>query len=250
MISVVVVTLNEAVKLEKCLESVKDLADELVVVDLESEDNVKQIAEKFGAKLVVHQKVSYVEKVRNFSIQQCRGEWVLILDPDEKIPKQLTKKLKEVVEQDQFVAVNIPRKNIFFGSWIAHTNFWPDRHIRFFKKANINWPDRIHTYPEIKGQILELPADPDWAIIHYGYDSYLDFIKRQLRYSTVEARNRLAAGEKFSLIQLVWRPLREFLARYIKHQGYLDGFNGIFLVFCLMFYQILVEIKMLRSVHT
>jgi glycosyltransferase involved in cell wall biosynthesis len=240
MLSAVIVTLNEADKLEECLESIQDFVDELVVVDLESTDNVREVAKKFGAKLVEHKRVSYVEKIRNFSIEQCKGEWVLILDPDEQLSGKLGTQLKQVVQENKYVAVNIPRKNIFFGSWIAHTNFWPDKHLRFFKKKNIDWPDRIHTYPKLDGEILEV------AIIHYGYDSYGDFIKRQLRYSSVEAKNRVAAGEKFSLVQLFWRPVREFLARFIKHQGYLDGVNGVFLVFWLMVYWVLVEIKMLK----
>lgn len=241
MLSVVVVSFNESIKLRKCLSSVKDFASEIVIYDLGSTDGVEEVVGEFNGKLISGEKVNYVEKVREKAIQGASLEWVLVLDPDEIVSGGLAKEIPNLISQVEYVGVNIPRKNIFFGSWIKHSNFWPDRHIRLFKKSQVKWPTRIHTYPKVEGDILVLDADENKSIIHYGYDSWWDFIRRQLRYAKAEAENIRESQGGFSPFRLFWLPLREFLARFIKHTGYLDGLNGVFIVGVLMLYHLLVE---------
>lgn len=244
MISVVVTCFNEANKLKRCLESVNDFVQELVVVDLGSSDKSLAVAKEFDAKIYFHKFVPYVEVVRNYAISKASLDWILVLDPDEIIPKDLKEKLKEVARGNQFMAVNIPRKNIFFGKWIAHTNFWPDSLVRFFKKGKVTWGEKIHVYPQVNGEILSLPAKENLAIIHYGYDDIKQFIDRQNRYSQVEARNLYDLGERFSWGSFFWRPTREFLVRFIRHAGFLDGFYGFALSFLMMVYELQVMIKL------
>src|SRR3990167_1974513 len=186
MISAAIVSFNEAEKLERCLESIRDFVDEIVIIDLGSKDETKNVCEKYGAKIFHHKFVPYVEKIRNFSISKASNEWILILDPDEYIPDSLKNELKKVSESKEYSAVNIPRKNIFFGKWITHTNWWPDKHVRFFQKDSVRWDDKIHHYPEVFGQILNLEAKENLAIVHFGYDSIAEFLNRQNRYSDIE----------------------------------------------------------------
>jgi len=244
MISASIICLNEAEKLERCLKSLKGFADEIVVVDLGSSDESQSEAESFGAVVFRHKFVPYVEMIRNLAISKTTGDWVLVLDPDEVLPTSLKDKLQEIVKEDKFEAINIPRKNIFFGRWIRHTNWWPDRHIRFFKKGRVEWRKMIHTYPKVNGRILDLQAEEKWAIVHYGYDNIREFIDRQNRYSTIEAQNLYETGERFSWAKFFWWPIREFLVRFIKHQGYLDGFYGFTLTFLMMVYKIMVLVKL------
>lgn len=247
MISIVVTTLNESEKLMRCLDSVRNLADEIVVVDLESNDDLEKIISQYKKITVFkHTRVKYVELVREYGISKAKGEWILVLDPDEVLPKTLVERLKEIVREDKVVAVNIPRKNIFFDKWISHSNFWPDRQIRFFKKGRVIWPKRIHFYPKIEGRVLSLEAKEELAFEHYGYDNFSQFIERQKRYSDIEAQNRIEEGRRFNLKDLLWYPTREFLVRFIKHLGFLDGVDGVFIVGALMYYQVMVEFKMLK----
>lgn len=244
MISAVVINFNQSKKLDNCLESIKDIADEVVVVDLGSTDDSKEISKKFDAKFFSHKLVSHVELVRNYSIDKATGDWILVLDPDEQITDGLTKKLRDIDKEGRYVAVNIPRKNIFFGKWIKHTNWWPDRHIRFFKNGKVKWNERIHSYPDVLGEVLNLDAEEDLAIIHTGYEGISQFIDRQNRYSTVEAENMYKEGVRFSWKLFFWNPFREFLVRFIKHAGFLDGFYGFALIFLMMVYQLQVMIKL------
>lgn len=243
MISLALVSFNEAEKLERCLSSVKDFADEIVVVNLGSKDDTKKVCERFGAKLFDHKHVLFVEKVRDFSISKTTNEWILVLDPDEQITDQLKIKLKEVSKLKEYTAVNIPRKNTFFGKWISHTNWWPDKHVRFFKKGSVSW-SQIHVYPKVSGKILDLEAKEELAIIHDGYSNISEFIDRQDRYAEVESDQLYKKGARFGWINFFWWPVREFLVRYIKHQGYLDGIYGFILTFQMMVYKITVLIKL------
>lgn len=244
MISVVITTFNEARKLKSCLESVKNFAEEIVIVDMGSTDDTESVCKAFGATVFPHKLVPFVELVRNFAVSKTSGDWILVLDPDERIQEELKVELKEVAKQKRYVAVNIPRKNIFFGRWIRHTNWWPDRHVRFFKKGKVKWSNKIHIYPKVNGEILQLPKDESVATIHYGYDSIKQFIGRQNRYSTFEAEQRYDRGERFSFFNFFWFPTREFLVRYIKHEGFLDGFHGFSLTFLMMVYKLEVLIKL------
>lgn len=243
MISSSIVNFNQGNKLLNCLKSISDFSDEIIVFDLGSKDNSKKISENFGAKFISEGFAQYVELLRNKSIDIAKGDWILILDPDEELTDELKEKLKNVIYENKYDCVDIPRKNIFFGKWIAHTNWWPDYHIRFFKKGKVNWVNKIHLYPKTSGKILKLPPKEELAIIHKGYDSISEFIDRQNRYSSIEAENLYAEGARFSFFEFLWKPTREFLVRFIKHMGFLDGFYGFFLTFLMVMYKIQVMIK-------
>lgn len=249
MISAVIVSHNEAKKLKKCLRNIANWADEIVVVDLESTDNTAEIVSQFKCKFIRHKFVPYVELVRNFAISQCSKQWILVLDPDERLPKTLKINLKRYARYHQRGVLNIPRMNFFFGRWIRHTNFWPDRQIRFFSKGDVTWLEKIHSYPQTKLKPTQVPNKAKYSIFHFGYDSFFDFIDRQNRYSTIRAQEKYLAGDKFSYRSFFYHPLKEFLARYIKHRGFLDGKQGIFLTLNLMLYHCFVEWKLLELHH-
>lgn len=244
MISTVIVTYNDGALLEGCLEGVAGKCDEIVLVDLGSSDKTLKIAKDFNANFFTHLKVDFVEMVRDFAVSKAVGEWILVLDPDERIPQDLWVRLKEIVEEDKYKAVNTPRKNIFFGKWIKHTNWWPDRQVRFFKKGTTSWSKKIHSYPKVDGKVYELPAKEELAIIHHGYKSISQFMDRQNRYSAIEVDYLFETGERFSWVSFFWKPLREFLVRYIRHAGFLDGFYGFALTYLMMVYQLEVQIKL------
>ncbi len=244
MISVCIVNFNEEKKLRRSLESITDFAKDIVVIDLGSTDNSKKVVEQFKGNFFTHQVVSYVELVRNYAVEKTSGDWILVLDPDEQVSLELKNKLKEITEQDKYMAVNIPRKNIFFNKWIAHSNWWPDRHIRFFKKGKVKWSDKIHSYPKVDGEVYTLPAKEELAIVHQGYESISQFIDRQNRYSQIEANNLFDQGEKFSWFLFLWKPTREFLVRFIRHAGFLDGFHGFALTYLMIMYQVQVVIEL------
>ncbi|MCX6724702.1 MAG: glycosyltransferase family 2 protein, partial [Candidatus Shapirobacteria bacterium] len=115
-ISVIVNTWNEEENLKRCLESVRRIASEIIVVDMHSKDRTAAIAKKLGAKVFFYKYLSYVEPARNFAISKTTGDWVLILDADEEITPFLAKRLQDLAQNfEEVTYFRLPRKNIIFG---------------------------------------------------------------------------------------------------------------------------------------
>jgi len=226
-ISVVVNTLNEEKNLSRALSSVSDFADEIVVVDMKSEDKTREIAEKFGASMYDHEKTNYVEPARNFAISKAKHDWIFILDADEEIHIPLKNELKKIVDNPKADYFRIPRKNIIFDKWIKHSRWWPDYNIRFFKKGSVVWSEIIHSVPTTKGKGLDLEISEDLAIIHHNYGSVDQYIDRMNRYTSEHSKNLVNEGYKFKWTDLVQRPVNEFLSRYFQGEGYKDGLHGL-----------------------
>ncbi len=227
-ISVVINTLNEQKNLPKALSSIKNLADEIIVVDMNSDDKTREIAQKHGAKVYLHEKTNYVEPARNFAISKTNAKWVLVLDADEEIPKSLSKKLKEISLSSSSVDYyRLARKNIIFNKWIQHSKWWPDYNIRFFKKGKVSWNELIHSVPLTEGKGVDLEAKLDYAIIHNNYSFVEQFLDRLNRYTSIQARSLINEGYEFDWTDLVIKPVNEFTSRYFQSEGYKDGLHGL-----------------------
>ena len=226
-ISVVVNTLNEEKNLPRALESVKKFADEIVIVDMRSEDRTIEIAAKFGAKVFGHERTGYVEPARNFAISKATGGWILILDADEELNSSLTRRLRKLTKNPKADYYRLPRRNIVFGKWLKHSRWWPDYNIRFFKKGYVSWNEVIHSVPMTKGTGVDIEAKKKNAIIHYHYESIEQFIGRLNRYTTEHSKLLIKKGYKFNWMDLIKKPTNEYLSRYFFGEGYKDGLHGL-----------------------
>lgn len=243
-ISVVINTLNEEENLPRAIGSVKGVADEIVVVDMHSEDTTREIAKKLGAKVFLHEPTGYVEPARNFALRQAQGEWVFILDADEEASEGLVKKLKNVANSSNSSDFyRLPRLNFIFGKAIKHSRWWPDYNIRFFKKGAVKWSEIIHSVPETHGRGEDLPAKEELAIIHHHYDSLSQYMERMQRYTDIQARFLMKDGYKFTWGDLMRKPVAEFLSRFFAGEGYKDGVHGLVLAILQAFSEVLVLMK-------
>lgn len=227
-ISVVINTRNEEKNLPRALTSLKNFADEIIVVDMHSNDRTVDIAKKHKAKVFHHKEIGYVEPARNFAISKATGDWILILDADEELPPTLASKLKKIASSSKsYDFYRLPRKNIIFNKWIKHSRWWPDYNIRFFKKGKVSWNELIHSVPVTEGKGYDLEEKDSYAIVHYNYNSISQFIDRMNRYTDVQAANLHKEGYKFNWQDLFNKPLGEFLSRFFAGEGYKDGVHGL-----------------------
>ncbi|OGM58424.1 hypothetical protein A2955_00010 [Candidatus Woesebacteria bacterium RIFCSPLOWO2_01_FULL_37_19] len=226
-ISVVINTLNEENNLPRALLSIEKFADEVVVVDMFSDDKTAQIAKKFGAIVYQHERTGYVEPARNYAISKATGDWVLVLDADEELQLSLRHKLVTLVSKSEADYYRLPRKNIIFGKWVKHSRWWPDYNIRFFKKGYVSWNEVIHSVPMTQGNGSDLEVKEENAIVHYHYESVEQYIERLNRYTTQHAKNLIKDGYKFDWSDLIRKPTNEFLSRYFQGEGYKDGLHGL-----------------------
>jgi (heptosyl)LPS beta-1,4-glucosyltransferase len=242
-LSVVINTLNEARELEILIKSFKNLADEIVVCDMESKDGTPEIARKLGAKVFTHRRIDYVEPARNFAISKATGDWVLVLDVDEEIPLTLVNKIKELIEDENIDYYRIPRKNIIFGKWIEHTLWWPDYQIRLFKKGKVSWNEIIHSVPLTTGQGHDLESKESLSILHHNYDFVDQYIDKLNRYSTVQSELLVKENYKFDWRDLISKPFKEFVSRYFRGEGYKDGLHGLALSLLQSFSELVLYLK-------
>jgi glycosyltransferase involved in cell wall biosynthesis len=229
MLSVVITAWNEELNLPRAVSSLKDLADEIVVVDTESTDGTAAVAKKLGCKVFKHKNTGVVEPVRNFSISKTNGDWILLLDADEEIPATLALKIKEILQQPKADYYRLARKSIIFGQWIKNAHWWPDYVYRLFKKGSVSWDDTIHSIPFTKGVGKDLPATEDLAILHHHYSTISQYIDRINRYSDYQSQAILAKGHDFAWTDLVNKPFSEFINLYFANKGYQDGLHGLVL---------------------
>ncbi|MFA5828020.1 MAG: glycosyltransferase family 2 protein [Candidatus Shapirobacteria bacterium] len=227
LISAVINIKNEADSLKKCLKSIKNFADEIIVIDMYSTDNGKLIAESFGAKVIQYRPVKVVEIARNFALSKASGKWIILLDPDEYLNKTLKRELTRITQRQDVDFVRIPRKNIIFGKWIRHSNSWPDYLIRFFKKGSVTWKKEIHSQPETKGNGINLLDSEKLAIRHNNYKTVSQFVFRAMRYSGVQADELKENGYKVKIGDFILKPIQEFNSRFFSAEGYKDGVHGL-----------------------
>lgn len=245
-ISAVVNTRNEAKNIYDCLKALS-FCDEIVVVDMESTDETKDIAKEFTDRVYDHKMVGYVEPARNFAINKALGEWILVVDADERIPKTLAAKLIQIANAGEADFVRVPRKNLIFDHWMTHSRWWPDYNIRFFKKGSVQWQDEIHSIPITIGTGINIDAEGELAIEHHHYNTIDEYFERSLKYSTQQAKEMVKSGYKFDPKDLITKPIGEFISRFFAGEGYRDGLHGLVVALLQFFSILLIYLKVWQA---
>lgn len=241
-LSVALATHNEEKNLGRCLEAVKDWVDEIVIVDGESSDKTSEIAKKYRAKVVktTNKPIFHINK--QMAIDACRGEWILQLDADEIVDKDLKGEILSIIKKgSEYEAFAIRRKNFFLGRWLSKGGQYPDTVIRFFKKGKAYLPCRsVHEQMEVpSGKIGRLSGH----LLHYPYPDFAEYLVKFNRYTELTAKEYQANPKikpniwYYTIIEL--RAMVEFLSRYLRHKGFLDGFPGlVFALFSALHYPV------------
>ncbi len=257
-LSAAIATHNEEKNIGACLEAIKDLVDEIVIVDGESSDHTVEIARKMGAivHIVPNQKMFHINKQKSFDL--AHGEWILYLDADEIVTPQLAREIRQVVEgthqeldlashrlfrlhmnnvagrdnviynsSPPIVGYFIARKNVFLGHYLMHSGVYPDGVIRLFKRGFGYLPCKsVHEQVVIDGGVswLEQP------LIHMSDPTFSRYMERANRYTSLTAieleKQKVCKSPLVFLRYLVVKPTTVFLQLFFRHKGFLDGFSG------------------------
>lgn len=243
MISVVISAYNEEKNIEACIDSVRELASEVIVIDNESTDKTAAIARRMGAKVFTQENNPHkIDLQKNFGFEKAREDWVLSLDADERLTPQGTREILDEVSKDTKTAgYFIPRKNIIFGKWIKNSIWWPDYQLKLFRRGKGKFLSAtVHLPISIKGETRHL-AEP---IVHHNYESISQFVNRMNNiYTEIEADQIISSGKKLSFMEAVKMPASDFLKTYFAQNGYKDGLHGLILSMLQAFYMFLVFAK-------
>ncbi len=240
-LSVVVSAYNEQQSLGRCLSSVSHLADEIIVVDNESSDSTVEIAKKFTDKIYSQKNILMLNTNKNYGFDKATGDWILNLDADEEIPKELSKEIQAVVRSNpRENGYWIKRKNIIFGRWITHGLWWPDKQVRLFRRGKGKFACvHIHEYAIVDGQVGELEN----PYLHYNYETVHQYLTKIDRASTSEAISLKDMDHQLVWYDAIRFPLSDFLKIYFAQGGYKDGLHGLVLALFQAFYSFTVFAK-------
>lgn len=254
-LSVVLATRNEEENIGRCLESVKDIADEMIVVDEYSTDKTVEIAKKLGAKVFLepHHDIFHITKQK--ALEMAKGEWILQLDADEVITPELAREIASTVhgspptvhnklferhqklieERDgkigkstgEIVGYFIPRLNMFLGKPLIHAGVYPDGVIRLVKNGKASFPQKsVHEQISLDGEVSWLSGN----LLHYDSPTLKRYLSRLNRYTDLHAEElksqKLPQNFGSFFLFTVHRPLFTFFNLYFRHLGILDGANG------------------------
>jgi len=224
-LSVAIITLNEEQNIRACLESVK-WADDVVVCDSGSRDRTVAIAESYGARIFQDEWRGFAAH-KNLAVERCRGDWVLVLDADERVPEGLRREIEGVVRTAGSPdGYSVGRRNYFLGAWIRHGGWYPDRSVRLFRKGRGQFENRaVHETVQVAGSVGSLRE----VMEHHTYASVQDFLQRMVRYADLAGGEMHAAGKRCQLTDLTLRPMWTFVRMYVFQRGFLDGWRGLLL---------------------
>ena len=223
MISVAIITFNEEDRLPLTLESVKDLADEIIIVDSGSTDGTLKIAENFGAKTFQNNWNGFSNQ-KNIALEKCTNDWVLSLDADEVLTKELLSEIKEVIANSSTYSYSINRKTYYLGKLL--NNMWqPDYQLRLVnKKNNPRWNGNlVHEGIEVDCEIKKLKNH----LIHYSYRDLNDHFTKMIKYAELASQELVKKEKKPSTIKLLINPIVKFKKQYFLKGGYKDGVPGL-----------------------
>ncbi len=223
-ISVTIITYNEEAHISRCLDSVSDVADEILVVDSHSSDRTCKIAESHGARVIRHAFKGHIQQ-KNFAVENAKYDFILSLDADEAISVDLIQSILKVKNQGAQDAYQCNRLNNFCGRWIKHGLWYPDKKIRLFDRKLGKWGgtnphDKVIMKPE--ATIQKLKGD----LLHYTVSSVREYIGQVNKFSSIQASELLQKNKRVSFIHLYIKPLYKFILAYILRLGFLDGWRG------------------------
>jgi glycosyltransferase involved in cell wall biosynthesis len=240
-LSVVIITYNEEDNIGPCLESVK-WADEVVILDGFSTDRTVDIARKYTDRIFQRVWDGYGRQ-KNHAMAKAGHKWILSLDADERVTGELAEEITALFQTGEppMVGYKLPFKVFFGGRWVRHSGWFPEYHIRLFRRDKGRFKERlVHEGVEVTGPVGQLQH----FVKHYTYRSVSDFIQRMDRYSTLSAKAYYKEGYRVSWIETAFRAWFTFFQMFFFKQGFRDGALGFQLAILYSYYTFIKYAKL------
>lgn len=228
VISAALATYNEEENIVDCIESLKKVVDEIVIADGSSSDRTVELAENLGARVIKTTNKAMFHINKNLAIDNCRGDWVFLIDADERISDELAREIKRKIKEDpRENGFWVNRRNWFLGGYLQKGGAYPDSVIRLFRRGRGRLPEiSVHEQVKIDGEVGHLKSD----ILHLAdptFERYLTRANRYISLTTQEIKQKDPGGGILAILNyMIFKPIITFLRIYFRHRGYLDGFRG------------------------
>ena len=225
-IAAVVITKNEEHNIGACLASLRWVHD-LIVVDACSIDRTVEIARDYTHRVFIRPWPGYGPQ-KNYALDQATADWVLIVDADERVTDSLREEVWQVLADGppgDLAGYEIPRRNFFYGRWIASGGLYPDFQIRLFRRTAGRYDDDIllHERLHLRGRIGRMTSPLD----HHSMPSIGAHVKKMRRYTTLGAQEKLKIRSRVTAVDLAGNHLATIVRTYAMRGGYRDGVHGV-----------------------
>jgi hypothetical protein len=221
-LSAVIIAHNEAERIGDCLRSLA-FCDEILVVDSGSEDGSRAICREAGARVVEQAWLGFGPQKR-FAVSKAAHDWVLCIDADERVSPPLAKAIRQVLEQAEYTAYEMPRRNRFLGRWLRHGEGYPDLSLRLFDRRHAHWSDDpVHERVLCENGVGRLAGD----LLHESQETLSRYLEKQNSYTSLQAAQIAARGGPPPVAKVVLSPLIRFCKFYLLRLGFLDGVPGL-----------------------
>lgn len=229
-LTVAIITYNEENNIARCIGSVKEIADEILVVDSFSTDKTEEICLKFGARFIKNPFAGHIEQ-KNVALDLATHDYVLSLDADEALSPELLNSIKAIKNNFTMDGYKFNRLTNYNGHWVRYSGWYPDTKLRLIKKSAARWsgvnPHDI-LKPNDDKKIGFLKGD----LLHYSYESIAAHVIQTDKFTTIAARAAFNQGKRSSLFKVFTRPVLKFVRDYFFKRGFLDGRYG-FIICCI-----------------
>ncbi len=223
-LSVIVIAKNEAANIGACLDSVA-FADERIVIDDNSSDDTRAIAEAKGARVMIRALDGFGAQ-KNFALGEASGDWVFSIDADERVTPALAAEIGQAIGQGAADGYEVPRLSSFCGRQMRHSGWYPDYVLRLFRRGRACFSDdAVHERVICDGKVARLSND----LLHAPVMRLEDALSRMDRYSTAGAAALVERGKRVSFSSGISHGLWSFFRTYILRGGFLDGREGFLL---------------------
>jgi glycosyltransferase involved in cell wall biosynthesis len=223
-LSVVIITRNEEKNIGRCIDSVKGIADDIVVVDSFSTDRTDEICKSKGARFVQHAFEGHIEQ-KNYAMSLSEFPNVLSLDADEALDDTLKENIATIKENWKYDGYEMNRLTNYCGTWIKHCGWYPDRKLRLFDKSKGKWGG-INPHDKFELQAGSTMGRLDGDILHYSYYTIEDHFKQIEYFTTINAKASFKKGKHAPVWKLYFAPVVKFIKDYFVRLGFLDGQAG------------------------
>jgi len=245
-LSVAIITFNEEKNIKRCLESVKEIADEIVVVDSFSTDRTEEICSDFDVTFIKHPFEGYIEQ-KNVAVSHTKYDYILGLDADESLSQTLLDSIKKEKVNWGSEAYIMNRMTNYCGKWIRYGGWYPDRKLRLFKKGSGQWAgvnphDEFVLFPGFRSAFLK------GDILHFSYYSRADHLKQIGHFTDISSRSLFQKGKKAGWVKLYLSPFAKFIKDYFVKGGFMDGKAG-FTICRLSAWATYVKYKKIRKLY-
>lgn len=224
-VSIVIITLNEEKNIKRCLDSVIDISDDIIVVDSGSKDRTVEICKTYKNLRPFENKFIDYSQQRNFGTSLSKYNYILNIDADECLSNELKNSILNLkIDDNENIVYSFNRLNHYCGKPIKYSGFYPDIKRKFWNKNYAEWKGKVHETLDFKETPKHIKLKGD--LLHYTYNSEKEHITQSIKYAIIGAEADLENNKKPSIIKLIFKPYFKFLFIYFIKLGVLDGRYG------------------------